>query len=60
MTKRKVTVQLCPMCNGEGRVYRWTPAYEAAATEAGGRSFSWTGPTHEWRTCRICDGKGIR
>ena len=60
MTKRKRPVQLCLMCNGEGRVYRWTSAFEAAVIQAGGRSFPWTGSTHEWRRCRICDGRGVR
>jgi len=51
--------QACPVCLGEGRVYRMTASYEAMATNASGGSFGWTGPTHEWRTCRVCDGKGI-
>jgi DnaJ-class molecular chaperone len=57
MTKRKRKT-LCPMCQGEGRVYRMTAAYEAMATSAPG-TFGWTGSTHEWRTCRICSGKGL-
>lgn len=51
--------QVCPVCSGEGRVYRMTAAYEAMAGRAPGGMFSWAGPTHEWRTCRVCDGAGL-
>lgn len=49
----------CPVCGGEGRVYRMTTAYETMATQAAGSSFGWTGQTHEWRTCHACGGSGL-
>jgi hypothetical protein len=49
---------MCPVCNGEGRVYRMTPAYEVVVAQSVG-NFSWTGPTHEWRRCIPCGGTGL-
>lgn len=54
-----MTVQRCPVCDGEGRVYRMTSAYEMVATQASGGTFGWTGQTHEWRECRACGGSGL-
>jgi DnaJ-class molecular chaperone len=51
--------EACPVCNGEGRVYRMTGSYEAMVAQAAGGSFGWTGPTHEWRPCRACAGRGV-
>jgi len=52
-------IVMCPVCLGEGRVYRMTAAYEATAAAAAGGSFGWTGPTHEWRSCKPCLGQGV-
>ena len=49
----------CPVCNGEGRVFRMTPGYEAMAVAANGNPFSWIGTTHEWRLCKPCSGTGL-
>jgi uncharacterized C2H2 Zn-finger protein len=49
----------CPVCNGEGKVFRMTDSYRAVVAEANGNSFGWTGPTHEWRTCHACGGSGL-
>ena len=48
----------CPVCQGEGSVYRMTRAYQAMATAATG-GFGWTGQTHEWRACHPCNGTGL-
>ena len=39
---------LCPACGGDGKVFRMTDS-----------SFGWTGPTHEWRACHACGGRGV-
>ena len=53
------TPVICPACNGEGRVYRMTPAFEAMSQQAMGGSFGWTGQTHQWRQCHPCKGEGV-
>ncbi len=54
-----MTTVACPVCNGEGRVFRMTPEYEAMANIANGDSFAWIGTTHEWRSCKPCGGTGL-
>lgn len=59
MSAKRRLWQRCPVCEGEGRVFRMTPAYEAMAATAAGRTFGWTGETHEWRPCHACKGLGM-
>jgi hypothetical protein len=49
----------CPVCYGEGKVYRMTPFYESMTTQAQGETFGWTGATHEWRICPACRGSCV-
>ena len=53
-----MSTEMCPVCKGEGQVYRMTPAYEAMVTQANA-SFGWTAETHEWRPCPLCYGAKV-
>lgn len=49
----------CPVCGGEGRVYRRTPAYEAMVAAATGWTFRGSARRNWWRECNPCGGSGL-